>query len=155
MRILIKNPKGGNGMENIFRWDSIDSVGVDVFDEQHKNLIIVINKLHQAIVKSEGDEILAEILQDMIHYTEVHFWSEEAAMERYDYPDFDEQKTEHKEFICKIKQFQEDYKHKKIKLEIDIIEYLIKWWRNHIRICDKKYEDFFKDKNITFHKDNL
>jgi len=142
-------------MTGIFKWGFVDSVGVELFDKQHKRIIAMINQLHQSILNRESHLVLAQILQEMLDYSEVHFWHEEVAMEKYGYPEYDLQRKAHKNFIAKIKEFQDKFRKKEAKLEVSIIDFLFKWWMNHIRICDKKYEQFFKGKEIHFSNEDI
>jgi hypothetical protein len=61
-------------------WNSGLSVQVATFDEQHKKLLGMVNRLHEAMLQRTGREALAAIFSDLIAYTGTHFADEEAAM---------------------------------------------------------------------------
>jgi hemerythrin len=66
-----------------YEWTETMSVGVDLFDSDHKALIGLINRLHESL---EGDEPapLGEIFDTLIAYAELHFAREEKGFrERY------------------------------------------------------------------------
>jgi hemerythrin len=45
----------------LFAWDESLSVGYEPIDEQHKRLIALINKLHDAMIEGKGQEVLGEL----------------------------------------------------------------------------------------------
>ena len=52
-------------MEKI-NWSSKYSVGVGILDEQHKRLIIMINRMIRAKEEATGSEVVSELITQMI-----------------------------------------------------------------------------------------
>ena len=69
-------------------WEDSFSVGVEIFDNEHKKLIEIINRLHLALLMKETDAVMGKTLKDLIDYTITHFAHEEDNMSKTTYPDF-------------------------------------------------------------------
>jgi hemerythrin len=62
----------------LIEWEDIYSVGIEEFDNDHKKLIELINRLHQAMLDKKAKEVLGEIINELVDYTIYHFNKEEA-----------------------------------------------------------------------------
>jgi hemerythrin len=126
-------------------WDSNLSVNVKAIDDQHKNLIKILNELHSAMLKGLSKQILGDTLNKLIEYTAYHFDMEEKLMQKYGYKDFFIHKKEHTDFVEKALKFNEDFKKGNSFLSADILTFLSDWIKNHIKGTDKKYSKLFND----------
>lgn len=59
-------------------WD--DSYGVKVrrLDDEHKQLFSIINQLHEGMKAGRGKDVMQNVLNQLLSYTEQHFADEEA-----------------------------------------------------------------------------
>ncbi|OQY29268.1 MAG: hypothetical protein B6244_04605 [Candidatus Cloacimonetes bacterium 4572_55] len=126
-----------------FVWNDSYSVGVEIVDEQHKKIFIIINKLHEAMKKGIGKDIHHKIIHELKEYSQMHFYMEERYFDKFGYPKAIPHKREHKRFIDKISDFDQSINTGKKILSIDIMIFLKDWMVNHILVTDKKYSDFF------------
>jgi len=126
----------------LVEWSSQFSVGVADIDEQHKGLLEMINKLHEAILANHSSEACAEILDEMVVYAAEHFATEEGYMDRLNYPDAAEHKREHQNFAAQCKEFQEDLAAARISLTLDLGKFLLSWLYDHIRKVDMQLGQF-------------
>ncbi len=67
-------------------WTTDLSVGVKQFDDEHKELINIINMLNTAIISDDPKSHLEKILSNLAKYTRNHFSHEEELMEKHGYP---------------------------------------------------------------------
>ena len=130
-------------------WDDQLSVGLTIFDDQHKNLIKIINTLYQSIESGDDSETQEKILGDLILYTVTHFTEEEKYFAQFNYPDKEQHKKEHDGFCKVIKEYSKDYYSGKQLKNIDILKFLVGWLKNHIINSDKKYSNFFVSKGLS------
>jgi hemerythrin len=126
-------------------WTENFSVKVGKIDEQHHKLVDFINNLHEAMLKGKSNELLSGLIKGLVDYTVIHFNTEEALLEKYNYPDLAIQKKEHALFIKKVSEFQKGFKNEKFGLSIDIMNFLSDWLKNHINGSDKKYSSFLNE----------
>ena len=129
-------------------WDDYYSVGYDLIDEQHKKLVEMINELYSAFISGTAQKKAADIVNEMIKYTDYHFKTEEKFFEEFNYPEIDEHKIIHKSFVDKVIEVKEGLDSKKVTVSYDIMNFLRKWLLEHILQEDKKFAKFFKDNNI-------
>lgn len=125
--------------ENIVQWDDIFSVYVEEIDNEHKNLISILNTLFKAIHKNEAHDKLNEILGSLIDYTVKHFETEEQYMRSIKYPNFEEHKKEHEKLTTKVLSYQKDFDAGVETISFELLDFLRKWLTNHILHSDKKY----------------
>ncbi|OOY37017.1 hypothetical protein BOV89_09330 [Solemya velum gill symbiont] len=141
--------KVGNRVNRV-NWTDEYSVGVSKLDEQHQMIVTMINKLsanHEDGHQYEPDQ---EILSKMVEYAELHLKYEEMLMKKHGYPDFDQHKESHGDFIIALEHFSKDVvSGNKYKLSPLILEFLVDWWTNHILEEDMKFKPFFQEKGIS------
>ena len=83
-------------------WNRIKhDVKVDKMNEQHKVLFNILDALYKAMENKDDRNALVKIINDLITYSKQHLTTEEALLEKYDYPELAEQKEQHKLFIAK------------------------------------------------------
>ena len=140
-----------------FEWEPRFSVRIAEIDEQHKNLIGLINRLHEAMqprkertFDSSLKELVtqASVIEEMINYSHYHFSTEEKYMGKFHYPGYDAHKKEHESFIKDVKRFKADFDDGKVLLSLQIMEFLKKWLGDHILGTDKRFEPFFQGKGL-------
>lgn len=129
-------------------WDEKYSVGVQRLDDQHKILFSIINDISEAIEGGGGNLSLGDVLDSMVSYTKVHFFSEEKYMRDYGYPDFNEHRKEHQYFVGRVESFKKELEGGPWELAEDVLEFLRKWLTAHISVKDMKYRVFFNKKGL-------
>ena len=129
------------------------SVGIDKIDNQHKQLIEIINQLYY----SRGNKphaVLGETIQKLIEYTKTHFIDEEQIMRENSYPDYQAHKKRHEAFIEEVKKFNIEFN----KIDDDLLEnyslvtevlfFLKSWLCGHILVVDKEYGPFLIKRGV-------
>jgi hemerythrin-like metal-binding protein len=125
--------------QNLIEWSDNYSVHVQSIDRQHKRLVDLINKLHKAMRSNAAKTVIAQVIHELVDYTQVHFKDEEKLMEKAGYVDLDKQKVQHFKFVEEIAQFQEKFNSGKTMISMDVMKFLKDWLLNHIQNADKKY----------------
>lgn len=132
----------------VFTWSDQFSVGVKEFDDHHKQLVNLINQLHDAMSQGKGQNELGTILRKLIEYTKFHFAAEEKLMTQYKYPASNEQRSQHDALTKKVLELQAELASGKIGMSISVIEFLKGWLTNHILKTDKAYQAFFNAQGV-------
>ncbi|MGM0510857.1 MAG: bacteriohemerythrin [Thermoplasmatota archaeon] len=132
----------------VFQWKDEYSVGVEVIDDQHKELISRLDKLATAIQKQKGNERIEYLLDFMEKYTKFHFSSEEEYMEKYDYPGTQKHQEEHGKFIGVVEDLKSKFKEegRNEEFAMAVQQFLIDWLILHIEGTDGKMGSYLKDK---------
>lgn len=133
----------------LFNWDdttyTVFSKDIDI---QHKKLVDLLNRLHEAMATGKTKEITGKILDELVQYTKTHFTYEEKVLKNNNYPEFGSQEREHKAFVIEIEKFKEEFSTGKVMLSIKLMNFLKDWLQKHIKVSDRKYGEYFKAKGI-------
>jgi hemerythrin len=133
---------------DIISWSDDLSVGIKQFDDEHKQLINLINKLNNALKIGGSPKTMEDILNNLVDYTIVHFKHEEENMVKFLYPEYPGHKKAHDDLTAQVIDFRDRYKSGKISFSLELMTFLRDWLTNHIMGTDKKYKDFFISKGL-------
>ena len=120
-------------------WSDNYSVGVPVLDEDHKQLIAIINRVVDDI---DNGRLSVWALSELEDYAREHFVREEAMLAAVHYEGLDEHKREHRQFV----EWLQSVEHTE-QLATDgythvgeiVSDYLKDWLINHILATDMDY----------------
>ncbi len=136
--------------KKLINWNDSYSIGNEEIDNQHKEIISMINELYAAFTTGKANSIIDDILNRMIKYAGYHFKHEEDLFAKYDYAGLSEHKKIHDSFVAKVVQFQKDFADGNIGLSYEVILFLKKWLTEHINGEDKKYATYFSDQKVAY-----
>ncbi len=145
---LSRMTESGSSEPELIRWSPDLSVGVQRFDEQHRQLVTLINRLFNALREGRGDTVCVPILEELAAYTQNHFAAEEHQMSVHNYPDQENHKKAHADLLQRVVSFQEELKTGRSMLSIDLMNFLKSWLINHIQGTDKHYGPFFRGRGM-------
>jgi hemerythrin len=131
-----------------FSWQESYSVNVQEIDNQHKQLIEMVNTLYEAMATNKGKDVQKSIIYDMVDYAVHHFETEEHYMQRVQFPGFAEHRQEHAKFAAKALDLKERIDRESFILTMEIMAFLRKWLNDHILGTDAKYAKHFNDNGI-------
>jgi hemerythrin len=132
----------------LFQWDQSYSVNVAEIDSQHQKLVYMINELNDAMKQGSGKDIIGRIVNGLITYTGTHFKTEEKYFDRFGYPETDSHTKAHVAFVKKVSEFKENFEQGNRFISIEVVNFMIKWLKEHIKGVDKKYSQFFNEKGL-------
>ncbi len=130
-------------------WNDDFSVNVEEIDNQHKKLVEMMNNLHNAMKDGKGNNVIGEIINKMIDYSIYHFSTEEKYFDMFNFPQKEQHKQVHKDFVEKVTAFKKDFENNKVMLTIEIMDFLSNWLQNHILGDDMEYSDFFVENGLS------
>jgi len=120
----------GNWMED----NEAEMIGVPEIDRQHETLIALANRLHRAIEDSEDYVLQSALLDELVSYTQYHFASEEALMDRYKDPNAEAHKRQHAQLVAQVQFFRHALSNSDSQM---ILSALRPWLIRHIRSYDR------------------
>ena len=136
-------------MSDLIIWSPSMSVGVDILDDDHKRIMVLINKLHEAMLEGKGKKLLGEIFDGLIAYIKLHFDSEEALLEQNNYPDVGAQKSMHREMDQKVQSIAQQFRDDPDSVRpMEDLCFLRDWWVDHIMNSDQKYTAFLNERGV-------
>jgi hemerythrin-like metal-binding protein len=129
-------------------WNDSLSVCIESIDEQHKKLINLINEFYENIKNNSTNDVLSLLIKGMREYTVFHFKNEENLFMLHHYPNYLQHKTEHEDFINKVKDFEDRFNNGKLIVSFEITNFLKSWLKQHIQGTDKQYTEFLIKKGV-------
>ena len=67
----------------IFPWDTNFETGLELIDDQHRELVNILNRLAANLANLSGEVVLNEIFDELSAYADYHFATEEKVWSAY------------------------------------------------------------------------
>ncbi len=124
-----------------FEWnDEKYSVGNAELDQQHRQILKILNQLVELLHTTEGDhERTASLLTEMHGYALTHFKDEEERLKTSAPELLEEQVNSHQSYVEKINRLTESGGDERMKLS-SALYFLLDWWEKHILVEDMSYK---------------
>ena len=126
------------------QWIEEYGIGNEFLDDQHRLIFKTIGDLEEQLNAEAHSEVCSEIISTMVEYSARHFKSEEAYMAQIGYPELEQHRQKHRDFIKKTMEFCRAAIHDTGDFSGQILVYLKEWWVHHILEEDMKYHDHNK-----------
>ena len=126
----------------LLKWSSELELDLPDIDNQHKQLINMINELNIAIEYNQPNSIMLPLVDRLQEYARTHFKAEEDIFTTYAYPDRATHEAEHATFIDSIKYIRRQCELIDTPMSTRIRDFLLSWLCNHIKTKDKEYKRF-------------
>ena len=140
-------------------WDETYSIGIPEADDDHRQLIELINELHEAVVRDSHSntigaavdelETALSVLDELLAYGVQHFQVEEDLMLRFAYPDTEKHKEAHAVLADTIQTYRREFDEGKAVVSMEIVRFLKNWLDAHILDMPRKRGDFLKRQGAT------
>lgn len=126
-------------------WKDFYSVGCRELDEQHKQILGIINNLYSALQSGTERENVKGLLDQLVQYTVDHFQHEEELMKEWGYPEVDQHGAIHERMTRKTIDLRKRFGTVSGQ---DLLIFLKEWWINHICGNDKQYSAYIEPVHI-------
>lgn len=133
-------------------WKRQYTVGVHELDNQHKQLLRVLNDLHGAITRGESNQEIEKLLNEFAKYGIEHFSTEEHYLDEFGYPDAKQHLVKHDALETLLSKFMEDHKNNVESFSLKKLRTLKERVEEHILIDDYAYAQHFKKMNRQLKK---
>jgi len=130
---------------SFMEWQDSFALGIEKFDENHKQLINLINKIHDEFSSGATIEHLDKVLLTLSNYATYHFASEERWMSLHGYPDLHQHQKEHFSFSNKIVELRDAFYNGEPDVSKELLQFLVTWLTNHILDSDARYGRFARE----------
>jgi len=131
-----------------FPWRKEFELNIREMDKQHRELVSIINSLQEAINQGLGSDKLANVLEDLLAYTNFHFAAEEKLLKKHAYPGYVEHKRKHGAMREKVESLIADYNRGKVAMTFSVLKFLQDWLSKHIMGTDKNYAEYLNKKGV-------
>ena len=126
------------------KWDNKYQTGYKRIDDQHRELVNIINDLYETgVVGDLSNEYVRRsfnaIIKRTIDYATYHFSYEEKIMKAINYSISKDHISKHRAFSIKVVEEVDKYENGDNLVIEDFINFLKNWLINHIIVEDKKF----------------
>jgi hemerythrin len=133
----------GNGDMALVAWDDSLSIGVKMFDDEHKDLIAVVNELYAAYAREAGQYELEGLCDRLIEHVVMHFRHEEMYFGDWQYPDSDEHTASHRRLRRQLVDYRDQIlKRPEPQIADQLFAQLKDWLCQHMLNEDRSYGAF-------------
>ena len=126
----------------LLKWSAELELGLEHIDNQHKQMINMINEVNVCITYGQPNSVILPIVERLQNYAISHFKAEADIFSKYCYPDRAEHETEHASFIDSLKYIHRQCEVLDSPMSNKIRDFLLDWLVNHIKTKDVEYKRF-------------
>lgn len=123
-------------------WDERFRVGIASVDHEHRELIGLINALHERL---GGGHSVADFLGEIYTRISAHFALEEKIMRARKYDQYADHKADHERLLDEIRDIMDDYEDKRIYQDEILAGRLRSWFGDHFRTRDARLHLFLDE----------
>lgn len=113
-------------------WRKDYEIGVKQIDAEHRKLFELVNEYYDNYRYDSPRKEIERILNSLVAYAEEHFQNEEALMEESGYPQLEEHRKQHADLFLSIFDITEKLLSNPAKADMQTLNFLKKWLRDHI-----------------------
>lgn len=135
-------------MLNKLIWDDKYSVGVQIIDNQHKEMFKTINELIETLEGMPTKEQVDKIIESLIAYKKFHFATEEKYFQEFGYEGGADHIEKHKDFSLKLEKLMVESNGDSVDLAFKLVDFLEDWLIDHLMVTDQKYVSCFKSHGL-------
>ena len=121
-------------------WKDEYNLGIPIIDEQHRGIVTIINSLHFGISNNYISDMLVPIIDTIYNYTDIHFRIEEDCLAKNNYPNVKGHHELHEVLTVTLTNIGKSSAYYKDPYQF--LDFLKKWWINHIREEDLIYRNY-------------
>ena len=133
-------------MATIIEWSNQLVINHQIIDEQHQEMIAMINRLHDCIVDPGHRAKFADQLEQLCNYTMDHFATEEALMQQLSYPHLARHREQHIQLSRQALELNQRFGGGEQPLTTEITQSLREWLLNHNQGEDRELGLFLLQK---------
>jgi hemerythrin len=122
----------------LLRWEKRYSVGIEAVDHEHRELVELINRLHEE-AKAQGSKVaVLGFFGDLYKAISAHFALEERFMREKGYDQLRQHKGDHERLLDEIRDIMEDYEVNDLFEERLLAQRLDAWFSRHFESHDAR-----------------
>lgn len=121
----------------LLQWKDQYSVGIEAVDHEHKELIALINKLHDELVAKSGEPSVEAFFGDLFTGISAHFALEERFMRERRYDQIAQHKTDHERLLDEIRDIMDDFEDHAVA-SAELGARLDAWFSRHFETHDAR-----------------
>ncbi len=129
-------------------WDDSLSVGIEEIDLEHRELVDLVNQLHQSIRDDQDQAQQIALIEQIKERVQGHFDTEERWFKEHGFPEAEEHIERHQEFLQRMSDFQTQIEFNRFGVGVEMTLFLSEWLETHLKDEDQRYSKYFTEQGI-------
>jgi len=122
----------------LLQWKDQYSVGIAAVDHEHRELIDLINRLHDQLMAHAGKTTVSDFLGELFNGISAHFALEEHFMRERHYDQLSEHKGDHERLLDEIRDIMDDFEANAATASGALAGRLDAWFSRHFETHDAR-----------------
>ena len=120
----------------LLNWKDEYSVGIEAVDYEHKQLIDLINRLHEELAAKGSKLTVSAFLGDLLKGISAHFALEETFMRSLGYDRLAAHKEDHERLLDALRDIMDTFENAEEIDAVELSKQLDTWFSHHFRTHD-------------------
>jgi hemerythrin-like metal-binding protein len=122
----------------LLQWNDRYATGIEAVDHEHRELIDLINTLHEELVAKKSDLTVEGFFGDLFRAISAHFALEERFMREKSYDQLGQHKTDHERLLDEIRDLMDGTGAGDVTSQAELAERLDAWFSRHFETHDAR-----------------
>lgn len=122
----------------LIEWKDRYSVGIPDVDYEHRQIINLINEMHERMTTRPEKLDAGDALGEIFRAISAHFALEERFMEDHRYDQFSEHKSSHEQLLDEIRSIMDGYEANPAEASKMLSRQLDRWFTEHCKTYDAR-----------------
>ncbi len=122
----------------LLKWDERYRLGLDAVDYEHRELIELINRLHDELFIASAKQTVPGFFGDLLNAISTHFALEEVLMRGHGYDRLSEHKRDHERLLDEIRDIMDAFENADEIDSVDLAHRLDAWFSRHFVTHDAR-----------------
>jgi hemerythrin len=128
----------------LLEWKDEYATGIEDVDDEHKDLIDVINRLHELLLADDAKLTVPAFFARLIDGVSAHFALEERIMGESSYPDREAHRADHERLLDEMRDLVEAFRQAEEVDSVDLAMRLEPWFSQHFATHDLRLHTTLK-----------
>ncbi|MEZ5822502.1 MAG: hemerythrin family protein [Xanthobacteraceae bacterium] len=123
---------------SLLQWEKRYSVGIEAVDHEHRELVDLINRLHEKATMQGSKVAVLGFFGDLYKAVSAHFALEERFMREKRYDQLPQHKGDHERLLDEIRDIMEDYEANDVFDDKLLAQRIDAWFSRHFESHDAR-----------------
>ena len=123
---------------SLLQWKQEYSVGIDAMDDEHREMIDLINVIYEKLESGSDPDEVDDCLGDVYNAISMHFALEENLMRGNRYSEYQAHKDNHEELLDQIRDLMDDFHEDPRSGRARLEKRLSDWFAGHFSTFDAR-----------------
>ena len=123
----------------LIEWKKEFETGIDDVDHEHRELVELINELHEKLQGQSNHDAVSEFLGEVFARISAHFALEETVMRKHSYDEYAAHKADHENLLDDIRDIMDAHEDGEFANSVGALsDAVANWFVNHFKTKDAR-----------------